>query len=102
MSCWHQYGTFFQAALDLLASAAVYIMIVLTTMQAGLAIKTLAENGAFQSASHGFTVFSLLGPLIAVVLVVLTFCYISVNNWAATGAYKSVRFRAIQARSETP
>jgi hypothetical protein len=101
MSRWHQYETFFQANLDLLASAVVYIAIALTAMQVGLATKTLGENDAFQSASYGFTVFSILGPLVAGVLVVLTFCYMFMNNWVATVAYQKRRFHAIQARSET-
>lgn len=39
---WNRYG-----------SAIVYITIVLTAMQIGLATKSLADNDAFQSASYG-------------------------------------------------
>jgi Co/Zn/Cd efflux system component len=34
-------------------------------MQVGLATESLARNNAFQSVSYGFTVFSILGALIA-------------------------------------
>jgi hypothetical protein len=100
MSHWHQYGAFFQDNFAWLASVTVYIAIVLTAMQVGLATKSLADNDTFQSASYGFTVFSILGPLATTGLIILTFCYIFVNNWIITLIYKKKRFYAIQARSE--
>ena len=36
---------------------------VLTAMQVGLATEKLTDNGAFQSASYGFTIFTLVGIL---------------------------------------
>lgn len=75
MSHWQQYGTFFQENFRLLASATVYIAIVLSAMQVGLATKSLADNDAFQSASYGFAVFSVLGPLAAAGFIALDFCY---------------------------
>jgi hypothetical protein len=75
MSHWHQYGTFFQDNFSWLASATVYIAIVLTAMQVGLATKSLADNDAFQS--YGFTVFSILGPLAAACFIFLAFCYVT-------------------------
>jgi hypothetical protein len=61
-------------------SATIFIAIVLTAMQAGLAINTLHNNHAFQSVSYGFTVFSILDPLITVGLILLTFYYIFISN----------------------
>jgi hypothetical protein len=46
-------------------------------MQVGLATKSLADNDAFQSASYGFTVFSILGPLDAACFIFLSFCYVT-------------------------
>ena len=100
MPRWNQYGTFFRENLAWLASATVYIAIVLTAMQVGLATKTFADNNAFQSASYGFAVFSILGPLVAVGLVVLAFCHMFVGNWVVAVAYKKRRFHAIRAGSE--
>ena len=97
MSHWHQYGSFLHDNFAWLASATVYIAIVLTAMQVGLATKALVNNDAFQSASYGFTVFSILGPLVATALITLAFCYIFVNNWIATVIYNKERFRRIQA-----
>jgi uncharacterized membrane protein len=78
MSQWHQYGAFFQDNLAWLASAIVYITIVLTAMQVGLTTETLAINNVFQSVSYGLTVFSILGPLIVFGLIMVVFCYIFV------------------------
>ncbi|KAF9872598.1 putative peptidase C14 [Colletotrichum karsti] len=60
MSRWNQYGSFFHDNFALLASSTVYIAIVLTAMQVGLATEALQDNAAFQSASYGFTVFSII------------------------------------------
>jgi hypothetical protein len=97
MSHWHQYGSFLQDNFAWLASATVYIAIVLTAMQVGLATKALANDDAFQSASYGFTVFSIPGPLVATALIILAFCYIFVNNWIATVIYNKERIQAGEA-----
>lgn len=60
-------------------------------MQVGLATDALSGNGAFQSAPYGFTIFSILGPLVAAGLIVAVFCYLFVDNWVATVAYKKKR-----------
>lgn len=41
----------------------VYVTILLTAMQLGLATSKLRENGPFNAASYGFSVFSLVVPL---------------------------------------
>jgi len=96
MSHWHQYGTFFRDNLAWLASATVYAAIVLTAMQVGLATTSLAGNDAFQSASYGFAVFSILSPLVAAGLILLAFCYMFVENWIATVAYRKKRLLHIR------
>jgi hypothetical protein len=97
---WQRYGTFFQENFALLASAIVYIAIILSAMQVGLATNSLADNDAFQSVSYGFAVFSILGPLVAAGLIVLAFCYMFVNNWIATADYRKKRLHWIRSRSE--
>ncbi|KAK4233365.1 subtilisin-like serine protease [Achaetomium macrosporum] len=91
MSRWNQYGSFFGDNLAWLAGATVYIAIVLTAMQVGLATNTLKNNNAFQSASYGFTVFSTLGPLICVSLIVLVFFLMCPINWCVTLKYSKKR-----------
>ena len=75
---WQRYSTFFNFAW--LASATVYLAVVLTAMQVGLATDALAGNAAFQSASYGFTLLSILGPLVAAGLIITAFSYLLVTN----------------------
>ncbi|KAJ6785756.1 hypothetical protein PWT90_04846 [Aphanocladium album] len=84
MAHWNQYSAFFHDNFTTLASATVYIAIVLTAMQVGLATESLGHNQAFQSASYGFTVFSILGPLIAASLIMLQFSGIFIRSLVQT------------------
>ena len=93
MAPWNQYGGFLHDNLSWLASATVYIALVLTAMQVGLATNALQNSVAFQAVSYGFTVISILGPLFGIVVVLAVFCCIFVSNWAATVVYSRRRFR---------
>lgn len=83
---WNQYGSFFQDNITWLASSTVYMAVVLTAMQVGLATE-LQANAAFRSASSGFAVFSILVPLIVLAIVICVLCYLVVHNWIATRRY---------------
>lgn len=96
MPHWNQYGSFFKDNFAWLASSTIYIAIVLTAMQVGLATEALQSNGAFQSASYGFTIFSILGPLAAVGLIIAVFCYSFIGNWVATRRYRRKRLKRIE------
>ena len=96
MSHWHQYGSFFQANFTWLASTTVYIVVVLTAMQVGLTADRLQKNRSFQSASYGFTVFSILGPLITAVLITVVFLVLFVYNWKATLRFRKKRSAKVQ------
>lgn len=54
-----------------LATAAVFIALVLTAMQVGLATDRLKDDADFQQASYGFTVFAILGPICTYGLILL-------------------------------
>ncbi|KAH7215367.1 hypothetical protein DER44DRAFT_158222 [Fusarium oxysporum] len=95
MPHWNQYGSFFRDNFAWLAGTTVYIAVVLAAMQVGLATETLKDDDAFQSASYGFAVFSILGPLICAGLIVLAFSYIFVQNWIVTVTYKKRRLQNI-------
>ncbi|KAJ0122773.1 hypothetical protein J7T55_003289 [Diaporthe amygdali] len=95
---WSQYRLFFQDNFGWLASSTVYIAVVLTAMQVGLATEALQSNAAFQSASYGFTIFSILGPLGAAGLVIVIFCYSFIGNWVATRQYSKQRLQRIEGR----
>ncbi|KAI0506637.1 hypothetical protein F5B22DRAFT_438207 [Xylaria bambusicola] len=99
MPRWDQYRTFFQDNFAWLASATVYVAVVLTALQVGLATKSLGDSDAFQSASYGFTIFSILGPLIVAGLIILVFFYIFLYNWIVAVIERNRRLRYIQALS---
>ncbi|EJP61156.1 uncharacterized protein BBA_09902 [Beauveria bassiana ARSEF 2860] len=92
MARWDRYGAFFHDHFAWLASAIVYIAIVLAAMQVGLATESLGHSKVFQSASYGFTVFSILGPLIAASIIVLQFCGIFLWNWMKAFHQKRTRY----------
>lgn len=67
-----------------LASSIDYVTVVLPAIQVGLATEALQNNGAFQSASYGFTVFSIVWPLAAAGLIMVVSCYIFIDNLITT------------------
>ncbi|KAL6918497.1 hypothetical protein ACHAP8_009910 [Fusarium lateritium] len=96
MTHWYQYSTFFRDNFALLASSTVLVALVLTAMQVGLATEALQSDSAFQSASYGFTVFSILGPLAAVGLFLVVFCCVFIGNWATARSYQRKRMKHIE------
>lgn len=68
---WNNYGSFYRDNLAWMSATAVFVALVLTAMQVGLATERLQGDAKFQSASYGFTVFSILGPIFAFGLMVL-------------------------------
>jgi hypothetical protein len=65
---YYQYESFLSKNLSWLLSAVVYVTVVLTAMQVGLATERLGGNESFQRVSFGFTVFAILGPVGAVLV----------------------------------
>ncbi|KAH6654885.1 hypothetical protein BKA67DRAFT_566524 [Truncatella angustata] len=92
---WNQYSSFFEANFATIASIVVYVAFVLGAMQTGLATSALQDNDAFQSASYGFVVFSILGLLIVTVLLMLLFFLIFSSNLVGTLGYRKRRLRNI-------
>ena len=74
--------------------AFVYITIVLTAMQVGLATDRLGQSDIFQTASYGFTVFSILAPLIIVAFLGLNLLSLTAFNVVATISFKRRTERA--------
>ncbi|OTA67904.1 hypothetical protein K449DRAFT_388700 [Hypoxylon sp. EC38] len=75
-----------------LATILGYVVIVLTAMQVGLGVERLQSDEAFQNASYGFTVFSIIAPLIASVGIALVVLVMFVSNWIVTKDYEGKRF----------
>lgn len=98
---WQQYGTYFRDNLGWLATGTVYIAIVLTALQVGQST-ALADSAMFQSASYGFTVFSVLCPLVAALMILLVFGYMFVDNFIEAARYRKKRFHSIQADKAGP
>lgn len=72
---WRHYGDLFRENLAWLATATVFVALVLTAMQVGLATDQLKANDAFMAVSYGFSVFAILGPLCVFGLILLAALY---------------------------
>lgn len=81
---YNQYGTFFSRNFAWLITVFAYVTIALTALQVGLATEHLGQNPAFQKASYGFGVFSLLFPVIMICAAFGIFVVIFVNNFIHT------------------
>jgi hypothetical protein len=68
---WRTYGSLFRNNLAWIATATVFVALVLTAMQVGLATDQLKDDDSFQRVSYGFTIFAILGPMCVFSLVVL-------------------------------
>tara|TARA_R110002003_G_scaffold62_5_gene5615 strand:+ start:20855 stop:21400 length:546 start_codon:yes stop_codon:yes gene_type:complete len=91
-----QYGSFFQANFTWLASLLAYMVVVLAAMQVGLGTRTLQESDAFQAASYGFTVFTIVGSLAAVAVIFAVFLVLLVENWVRTLQYGRTRLSKLE------
>ncbi|CEL08624.1 hypothetical protein ASPCAL11772 [Aspergillus calidoustus] len=89
---YQTYSELFHDYFGLLAGTTIYIALVLTAMQVGLGTDTLRSNTTFQNASYGFTVFSILGPLILVLLIFVISLVIFVCNMRETLDKRKKRF----------
>jgi hypothetical protein len=78
-----------------LAIAITYIAVVLTAMQVGLATQRLVTNQAFQDVSYGFTIFTIIAPLIACASIVLVVIGMMTSNLIATRVYQRRRSREL-------
>lgn len=90
---YQSYGEMFKANLAPIAGTIVYIGLVLTAMQVGLATHRLGNNDAFQNVSYGFTVFSILAPIILVFLVIFLLVVYFLYNCIATVLFRRAVLR---------
>ena len=74
--------------------AFVYITIVLTAIQVGLATDRLGQSDMFQNASYGFTLFSVITPLIIIAILGFNLLSLSAFNVFATISFKRRTERA--------
>lgn len=91
---WQNYSSFFHDQLGWVATTTVYIVVVLTAMQVGISTDLLAHNDAFQTASYGFSVFAIFGPIGAACLILVCFLFKVIQNWLfSAGSNKIARRR---------
>ncbi|KAH6845749.1 hypothetical protein B0I37DRAFT_191642 [Chaetomium sp. MPI-CAGE-AT-0009] len=67
----YTYSNLFRDNLAWIATTTVFVAVVLTAMQVGLATERLQGDATFQQVSYGFTVFAILVPVGAFTLVIL-------------------------------
>lgn len=78
---YYQYSTFLKQNFTWLLTAIIYVTLALNAMQVGLTTNELKENTWFNRASYGFTVFSILAPLIVLFLVIVLVLILVVVNF---------------------
>jgi hypothetical protein len=88
-----RYVDFFSENLKFVTAATVYVALVLTAMQVGLAAQPLSSNESFRRASYGFTIFAILSPIISVGVVVSVFFFMLLANWRSTQNAQYRRFK---------
>jgi hypothetical protein len=77
---YHQYSTYFERNFKWVLTAIIYITVVLTAMQVGLATTELNGNAMFNRVSYGFTLFSILSPLITLFVGAIIMAILAVFN----------------------
>ncbi|KAM7186478.1 hypothetical protein V8F33_011801, partial [Rhypophila sp. PSN 637] len=90
LATWTSFGGFYQYTSAAIIAGTAYILLILSAMQVGLGTARLADDEVFQAASYRFTVFSILGPLAAVVALVFAF--------AAALLYNTIRTKNFEAK----
>ncbi|KAL7932115.1 hypothetical protein V8C35DRAFT_323342 [Trichoderma chlorosporum] len=72
---WNDYSSFFSDNLNWIAASTVWLVLVLSAMQVGLASETLQDNDEFQRAAYVFTLIAIIGPMAFFGLVMLGAVY---------------------------
>ena len=100
LSGYRTYHQFWNDNLSRLAAALAYVIVVLTAMQVGLATDRLSRSDSFERVSYGFTVFSILSPLVFLGAVGLVYLAVFFFNLLETLRYSKKRFAVIETRSD--
>ncbi|KAL2066571.1 hypothetical protein VTL71DRAFT_2642 [Oculimacula yallundae] len=92
---WNSYNSFYKENLQFVIAATVYISVVLSALQVGLATNRLQPNASFQAVSYGLTVFAILGPAIAIGIIVVVLLIGLVFNWKWTQRMQRERLQVL-------
>lgn len=77
----------------ILATLLGYVVLILSSLQVGLGVDRLLESTAFVNFSYGFTVFSILAPVIAGFGIFVVILIMFASNWLVTKKYEERRFK---------
>ncbi|KAH6994663.1 hypothetical protein EDB82DRAFT_198776 [Fusarium venenatum] len=99
LSRWNQYATMLRENFDWLAVVVVYVVVILTAMQVGLATETLAHNEAFVAVSYQFSIFSIFVPIAFTILLLMVFCFVFSYGCIDTIQVRNKRLRHILQQS---
>ncbi|KAM7213758.1 hypothetical protein V8F06_010892, partial [Rhypophila decipiens] len=91
LATWTSFGGFYQYTSAAIIAGTAYILLILSAMQVGLGTTKLADDEVFQAASYRFTVFSILGPLGAVMALVFVFAVALLYNTIRTKNFEAKR-----------
>ncbi|KAI3326821.1 hypothetical protein HD806DRAFT_418610 [Xylariaceae sp. AK1471] len=72
---WRNYSSLVRDNITSLATATIFIALILTAMQVALATDQLMENSQFMAVSYGFSIFAILAPFFVIFLVILGVIY---------------------------
>lgn len=86
------YGDFFRDNVNSLITLFAYTTIALSAMQVALTTNYSQKSDAFQRASYGFAVFSIIAPLLSVVAMLVLLIGLVLSNLIATLRYRRHRF----------
>ncbi|KAK5170088.1 uncharacterized protein LTR77_004672 [Saxophila tyrrhenica] len=80
------YGGFISEHTVAITTTTVYLVVVLSAMQLGMATSAnaLIGDSTFRRACYGFAIFAILSPVITAGLVVIVACFLFFVNWFRT------------------
>ena len=88
---YNRYSVFFERNFGWILLVFLDITLILTAMQVGLGTNKLQQNQAFQQASYGFAVFSIVLPVVVVGVGLLLFSCFFVYHLLATRTFAKGR-----------
>lgn len=87
---WNTYTDVVVSNVAGITAITVYLVVLLTAMQVGLATNKLKDNKAFNGASYGFTIFAIFTPIVALVLGIMFLLVVVIQNWKSAQNAKLV------------
>jgi hypothetical protein len=78
---YYTYESFVERNLTCMTTVVVYVTLILTAMQVGLAENSLKGDDRLNAASYVFTIFSIVVPLFVVVVVLAVTIFAVLKNW---------------------